>query len=335
MKEINTNNRRGIRISTCVTEKVWTKLVEMSDKAGFPVSIFISDLLSMDRNVFKRAMTRSYKKEYKSNESKTHQIVLRLDKNTYENLISAAEKFHITKSKMLRVAIIMIIDILDDNDINEVSNDINEVSEVSKETKKHYTTSITGNAYKILKNIAALNNVSLSKLAISILTNDTSHLNTNNPTILLIKMSDRINRNGVINIYATDETIDRMLDIYGYSYGHYSITRMMSYIILDFINNVTVNIISDSDEDEECETTTFPTSNSQYESKISNEDKEFEVTFSSKNRRNKSKEEMIVKKDEVVRQICDVLNDNNDVNDIVVNVRFTKKLNIYNMYIKF
>ncbi len=312
MKEINTNIRRGIRISTCVTEKVWTKLVEMSDKAGFPVSIFISDLLSMDRNVFKRAMTRSYKKEYKSNESKTHQIVLRLDKNTYENLISAAEKFHITKSKMLRVAIIMIIDILGDNDINEVSNDINEVSEVSKETKKHYTTSITGNAYKILKNIANLNNVSLSKLAISILTNDTSHLVTNNPKILLIKMSDRINRNGVINIYATDETIDRMLDIYGYSYGHYSITRMMSYIILDFINTVTVNIISDE-----------------------NEDKEFEVTFSSKNRRNKSKEEMIVKKDEVVRQICDVLNDNNDVNDIVVNVRFTKKLNIYNMYIKF
>lgn len=332
MKEINTINRRGIRISTCVTEKVWTKLVEMSDKAGFPVSIFISDLLSMDRNVFKRAMTRSYKKEYKSNESKTHQIVLRLDKNTYENLISAAEKFHITKSKMLRVAIIMIIDILGDNDINEVSNDINEVSEVSKETKKHYTTSITGNAYKILKNIAALNNVSLSKLAISILTNDTSHLVTNNPKILLIKMSDRINRNGVINIYATDETIDRMLDIYGYSYGHYSITKMMSYIILDFINTVTVNIITDSDE--ECETT-FPTSNSQYESKISNEDKEFEVTFSSKNRRYESKEEMIVKKDEVVRQICDVLNDNNDVNDIVVNVRFTKKFNIYNMYIKF
>ena len=315
MKKIKTNNNEMVKINSCVSEETWEELTKISDEVGLPVTNLITNFLSSGKVDWeKEVMKFPYEKYAAFNGVKSHKVVVHLSKEIYNTFFSLAKKYHISNCKLMRYIYNFIVVYYR---FNSKSENIKEIYG-EKDDKERYFINLPYEHLNILKNIAKFNDITLSKLAVYILTDNTSQL-TINPNLLLTNNVNRLNnKKGTINAGISSKEMEKMSDLYSSEYPYCSITKMMRLIISNFVDTLIAESIVST--------------------RSVKVDNEYEITLSTSNnnnRRYESREERIIKKDEVVKQICDVLSDNDDVNDIVVNVRFTKKEKIYNMYIKF
>lgn len=313
MKEIKTNNNEMVKINSCVSEETWEELTKISDEVGLPVTNLITNFLSSGKVDWeKEVMKFPYEKYATFNGVKSHKVVIHLSKEIYNTFFSLAKKYYITNCKLMCYIYNFIVVYYRFNSKSEIIKEIYG----EKDDKERYFINLPHEHLNILKNIAKFNNITLSKLAVYILTDNTSQLNIN-PNLLLTNNTNRLNnKKGTINAGISSKEMEKMLELYSSEYAYCSITKMMRLIISNFVDTLIAESIVST--------------------RSVKDDNEYEITLSTSNnnRRYESKEEKKIKKDEVVSQICDVLSDN-DVNGIVINVRFNKKEKIYNMYIKF